>query len=74
MQIGDACRSIFPNAKIKYCIWHLKRSIIQKKNKLCNEAINNNDNLYILYNMINNLYLCHPDYVMIVFNKINMKK
>ena len=70
IQIGGACRTIFPNAIIKYCIWHLKRSIIQKKNKLCNEVINNNDNLYIFYNMINNLYLCHPDYVVIVFNKI----
>ena len=68
--IGDTCAHIFPYAKIRYFIWHMKRSINNKKNSICKEIVENNDNYYILYNMINQLYLCKPEFVKIVFNKI----
>ena len=70
IQIGEACRIIYPNIQIKYCIWHMKRALINKINSLCKNDIENDDNILILYNMINNLYLCHPDYVKIVIYKI----
>ena len=70
IQIGEACRMIYPNVQIKYCIWHMKRALINKMNSLCKKGIEEDDDLLILYNMINNLYLCHPDYVKIVFDKI----
>ena len=70
IQIGKACRMIYPNVQIKYCIWHMKISLINKMNSLCKKDIEEDDDLLILYNMINNLYLCHPDYVKIVFDKI----
>ena len=73
IQIGEACRMIYPNVQIKYCIWHMKRALINKINSLCKNDIENDDNILILYNMINNLYLCHPDYVKIVFYKIKDK-
>ena len=38
-------------------------------NSLCKNYIEGDNNLLILFNMVNNLYLCHPDYVNIVFNK-----
>ena len=70
IQIGEACRMIYPNVQIKYCIWHMKRALINKMNSLCKREIEEDDDLLILYNMINNLYLCHPDYVIIVIDKI----
>ena len=51
----------------------MKRALINKINSLCKNDIENDDNILILYNMINNLYLCHPDYVKIVFYKIKDK-
>ena len=42
-------------------------------NSLSKHEIEENDNLLILYHMVNNLYLYHPDYVKIVFNKIKEK-
>lgn len=72
--IGEACCMVYPNAKIKYCIWHMKRAINKKNNSLCKVEIDHNDNnIFILYNMCNQLYLCHPDYVKIVFNRIKEK-
>jgi len=59
-QIGEACRMVYPNVQIKYCIWHMKRVIINKKNILCKSKIDKDENLLILFNMINNLYLCMP--------------
>ena len=70
IQIGEACRMIYPNVQIKYYIWHMKRALINKMNSLCKREIEEDDDLLILYNMINNLYFCHLDYVKIVFNKI----
>ena len=73
IQIGEACRMIYPNVEIKYCIWHMKIALINKMNSLCKHEIEENNNLLILYHMVNNLYLYHPDYVKIVFNKIKEK-
>lgn len=42
----------------------------QQKNTLCKEEINSDDQLFNLYNIIKNLYLCDPNYVESVFNKI----
>ncbi len=48
----------------------MKFAIINKMNILCKSEIDEDENLLILFNMINNLYLCKPEYVKIVFNKI----
>ena len=42
-----------------------------KKNKLCLNDVNENENLFILYRIISNLYLCHHDFVKA--DKINFK-
>ena len=70
IQIGKTCRMIYPEVQIKYCIWHIKCAIINKINSLWKSDIDEDDNLLILFNMINNLYLCKPEYVKIVFDKI----
>lgn len=35
IQIGKACRMVYPNVQIKYCIQHMKRALINKMNSLC---------------------------------------
>ena len=50
--IGSGCRKIYPEVRIKYCIWHQLRSLENNKNKLCKEEIKNNDDLFVLYNVI----------------------
>ena len=57
-----------PKFDIAFGIWK-GLSII--KNNICKEIIEYNDNYYILYKMINQLYLCKPEFVEIVFNKKN---
>ena len=59
--IGEACRNVYPNVQIKYCIWHMKRALEIKMNALCKEDADNNQNIYILYNICNQLYLFHPN-------------
>jgi SHS2 domain-containing protein len=71
--IGQAAKHVFQNVTIKYCIWHLKRALNLKKNELCKTVIDNEDKYFILYNMITNLYLCEPNYVVSVFNKIKIE-
>ena len=39
-------------------------------NSLCKREIDEDDNLYILFKMINNLYLCKHEFVKTVFYKI----
>ena len=39
-------------------------------NTICKTDINNNDDLFILYNCIRNLYMCEPEYIPLVFKKI----
>ena len=49
----------------------MKRVIENKKNYLCKTIIDSDEKYYALYyNMINSLYLSHPDYMKIVFNTI----
>ncbi|KAG4101113.1 hypothetical protein H8356DRAFT_907800, partial [Neocallimastix lanati (nom. inval.)] len=37
--ISKAAKTIFPNTNIKYFIWHYKKSLEIKKNKLCNNEL-----------------------------------
>ena len=68
--VGEACRLVYPEVKIKYCIWHMKRALNLKKNELCKEEVSTDNNCFILYNMLCNLYLCPINYVLKIFNKI----
>ena len=47
IQIGEAFRKIYPNVQIKYCIWYMKRSLINKMNSLCKNDIEDDDNVLI---------------------------
>ena len=71
--VGSAAKRIYPQMNIKYCIWHQRRSIEAKKNSICKLDIRKNDNLYILFNAVCNLYLCDPNYVEKVFHIIKQK-
>ena len=46
------------------------RTLDINKNKICLNDINENDNLFILYNIITNLYLCNLNYIKDVFELI----
>ena len=70
LAIGNGCKKIYPNVKIKFCIWHLLRAVEGKKNSLCRADVLNNDNIYVLYNAIRSLYICDPAYIKIIFNLI----
>ena len=67
---GAAAKNLYKNINIKYCIWHLPRSLENKKNNLCKADILNNDNLYSLYNVVCNLFLYNPYYIKLLFDKI----
>ncbi|KAG4094889.1 hypothetical protein H8356DRAFT_1293320 [Neocallimastix lanati (nom. inval.)] len=47
--ISKAAKTIFPNTNIKYCIWHYKKSLEIKKNKLCYNEFNKYSNT--MYNL-----------------------
>jgi hypothetical protein len=66
--ISNACLKIYPNVKSKFCIIHLLRAFDINKKKLC--LIDENGNLFILYNIISNLNLYHPDYVKSIFELV----
>ena len=53
IQISKACRMVYLKVEIKYCIWHMNRALINKMNCLCKSEIDEDDNLYILFKMIN---------------------
>ena len=72
ISIGEACRMVYPEVNIKYCIWHIKRALILKKKEICKEEVAACDNCYILYNMLCNLYLCPIEYVLIFFVKLKI--
>ena len=44
-----------------------------KKNILCKSELSNDENLYTLYNIMCNLFLCDPEYVVYVFDIIKRK-
>ena len=68
--IGKGCKNIYPNVKIKYCIFYMLNALDLKKNNLCKKDIIDNDDVFIYYNMICNLYLCDPLFVKSVFKLI----
>ena len=37
LAVGEACRLVYPQVNIKYCIWHMKRALNLKKNEICKE-------------------------------------
>ncbi|KAG4090794.1 hypothetical protein H8356DRAFT_1430888 [Neocallimastix lanati (nom. inval.)] len=55
---NTSAKTIFPNTNIKYCIWHYKKSLEIKKNKLCY-----NKNIFIKQYLI--------DYDMKIWNYYN---
>ena len=63
-------KKIFPNIKIKFCVWHFKRALENKRNKLCNEEMDANKNLYKEYKAISNLPFINPNYIAEVYFKI----
>ena len=71
--IGAGAKKIFPNLIIKYCIFHMKSSLEKKKNSLCKTEVINDNNLFILYKICCNLYICVPLYVNNVFDIIKTK-
>lgn len=58
ISIGNSCKKIFSDCNIKYCIWHYNQALENSMNKICKTDLNNNDDLFIVYNCIINLYMC----------------
>ena len=56
--ISKAAKAVFPNTNIKYCIWHYKKSLENKKNKnknkLCYNEVKNDNSIFIYYKAISN--------------------
>ena len=67
--IPNAFLKIFPNTKIRYCLWHMIRSL-ENKAKI---YIHEDKNLYFLYKCILNLPFIDPNYVEDLFNYIKEK-
>ena len=68
--ISNAAKKIFPNIKIKFCVWHFKRALENKRNKLCNGEMDANKDLCKEYKAISNLPFIYPDYIAEVYFKI----
>eukprot|EP00833_Pecoramyces_ruminatium_P003019 jgi/Orpsp1_1/1177051/evm.model.c7180000060003.1 len=68
--ISNAAKKIFPYIKIRFCIWHYKRALETKKNKLCNAEINSNKDLYKEYKAISNFPFINPEYIFEIYCKI----
>ncbi len=68
--ISNAAKKIFPNINIKYCIWHYKRSLEIKKNKLCYFEVENNNDIYVYYKFISNLPFINPEYIIDIYERI----
>jgi len=64
--ISNAAKKIFPNIKIRLCIWHFKRAL---ETNLCNEIKYGTD-LYEEYKAISNFPFINPEYIAEVFFKI----
>jgi len=71
--ISKAAKTIFPNTNIKYCIWHYKKSLEIKKNKLCYNEVKNNNNIFIYYKAISNLPFINPEYIFDIYVIIKIK-
>ena len=70
--IGEAAKKLYKDIVIKFCIWHQRRSI-EKKNSLCRSDVLNDVELYKLFIVCCNLFLCDPIYVKEVFHIIKSK-
>ena len=68
--IGEGCKNVYPDCKIKYCIWNMKYALKNDENKLCFDEVNNDNEIFILYNITKNLYLCDHTFIEYVFKKI----
>ena len=51
--MSNAFKSVFPDSKIKYCLWHFERNLEINKNKICYKEVNENKDIFILYKCIN---------------------
>jgi len=74
--ISKAAKTIFPNTNIKYCIWHYKKSLKnkkKKKNKLCYNEVKNDNNIFIYYKAISNLPFINPEYIFYIYVIIKIK-
>ena len=71
--IGEAAKKLYKDVLIKFCKWHQRRCIENKKNSLCKNDILNEVELYKLFNVCCNLFLCNPIYVKEVFDIIKSK-
>jgi len=70
----QTAKTIFPNINIKYCIWHYKKSLEIKKNKLCYNEVKNDNNIFIYYKAISNLPFINPEYIFDIYVKIKSIK
>ncbi|KAG4095568.1 hypothetical protein H8356DRAFT_1426886 [Neocallimastix lanati (nom. inval.)] len=70
---NTSAKTIFPNTNIKYCIWHYKKSLEIKKNKLCYNEVKNNNNIFIYYKAISNLPFINPEYIFDIYVIIKIK-
>ena len=68
--ISNTCQKVYPNVKKKFFIFHMIKALDINKNKICLNDINENDNLFILYNIITSLYLCNTKYIKDVFELV----
>ena len=71
--ISKAAKTIFPNTNIKYCIWHYKKSLEIKKNKLCYNEVKNYNNIFIYYKAISYLPFINPEYIFDIYVIIKIK-
>ncbi|KAG4087793.1 hypothetical protein H8356DRAFT_1328519 [Neocallimastix lanati (nom. inval.)] len=69
----DTAKTVFPNTNIKYCIWHYKKSLEIKKNKLCYNEVKNDNNIFIYYKAISNLPFINPKYIFDIYVIIKIK-
>ena len=70
--ISNAVENIFPSINIKYCVWHYKRLLMAKKNKLCYMEVKNHNILNFYYKAISNLCFINPEYIPDIFNNIKI--
>ncbi|ORX76137.1 hypothetical protein BCR32DRAFT_304110 [Anaeromyces robustus] len=71
--ISNAAEKVFPNINIKYCIWHYKRALKNKFNKLCSKEVISNNDLNNDYKHISNFPFINPDYIYDIYNRIKSK-
>ena len=72
--ISNAAKKVFPNIKIKLCVWHYKRALESNKNHICNIEMDANEkDLYKEYKAISNLPFINPEYIVEIYKEIKNK-